>query len=427
MSGETATAAADAKVEVMDEEVTTGSAGADRGEKLLPVVDIDVCLRGDCVCDPGAVEARVYAFVRDTTAFFSTGPLDLSHDDPLNSFVERAHVYVPGDTMCVPFWSAEVDIHVFQLSRDQAAEEMADNDDDVVACQIYTMPSAEYDGVWESLTFEEDIKRKLLGYASTAMQFSDLNVNPRIIGWNRMVLLHGPPGSGKTSLCTGLAQLLSIRLSRRYPHCQLVSINAHSLFSKWFSESGKLVLKLFQRIQDLVSDETSLVVLLIDEVESLAGARQAALSGSEPSDSIRVVNALLTQLDQLKHKRNVLICCTSNLSQAIDLAFLDRADMRLFIGPPGANARLEILRSCLAELIRTGIVKEDAERSGSVPDDGDALKQLALDLEGISGRSLRRLPFQAQSLYVNKLGATASEFISAMSRAYRELRAHAEM
>lgn len=93
MSGETATAAADAKVEVMDEEVTTGSAGADRGEKLLPVVDIDVCLRGDCVCDPGAVEARVYAFVRDTTAFFSTGPLDLSHDDPLNSFVERAHVY----------------------------------------------------------------------------------------------------------------------------------------------------------------------------------------------------------------------------------------------------------------------------------------------------------------------------------------------
>lgn len=166
-----------------------------------------------------------------------------------------------------------------------------------------------------------------------------------------------------------------------------------------------------------MSDETSLVVLLIDEVESLAGARQAALSGSEPSDSIRVVNALLTQLDQLKHKRNVLICCTSNLSQAIgllltsvlcwiltyraDLAFLDRADMRLFIGPPGANARLEILRSCLAELIRTGIVKEDAERSGSVPDDGDALKQLALDLEGISGRSLRRLPFQAQSLYVN--------------------------
>lgn len=51
---------------------------------------------------------------------------------------------------------------------------------------------------------------------------------------------------------SGLAQLLSIRLSRRYPHCQLVSINAHSLFSKWFSESGKLVLKLFQRHGSIV-------------------------------------------------------------------------------------------------------------------------------------------------------------------------------
>ena len=35
----------------------------------------------------------------------------------------------------------------------------------------------------------------------------------------------------------------------------------------------------------------------MDEVESLAAARKAAASGSEPSDAIRVVNALLTQVD----------------------------------------------------------------------------------------------------------------------------------
>ena len=40
--------------------------------------------------------------------------------------------------------------------------------------------------------------------------------------------------------------------------------------------------------------------VLVDEVESLAATRQAAASGTEPSDAIRVVNALLTQLDQLK-------------------------------------------------------------------------------------------------------------------------------
>lgn len=72
----------------------------------------------------------------------------------------------------------------------------------------------------------------------------------------------GPPGTGKTSLCKGLAQKLSITLSgrcgsflkkwqrsfhlftchsflsslRRYAYSQFVEINSHSLFSKWFSE-----------------------------------------------------------------------------------------------------------------------------------------------------------------------------------------------
>jgi len=43
-----------------------------------------------------------------------------------------------------------------------------------------------------------------------------------------------------------------------------------------------------------------LVVVLIDEVESLTAARQSAVSGTEPSDAIRVVNAVLTQLDVLR-------------------------------------------------------------------------------------------------------------------------------
>ncbi|KAL4294096.1 uncharacterized protein LOC110265669 [Arachis ipaensis] len=54
-----------------------------------------------------------------------------------------------------------------------------------------------------------------------------------------------------------------------------------------------------------------------DEVESLAAARKAAISGSNPSDSIQVVNALLTQIDKLKSSPNVIILTTSNITTAI--------------------------------------------------------------------------------------------------------------
>ena len=56
---------------------------------------------------------------------------------------------------------------------------------------------------------------------------------------------------------------------------------------------------------------------MTDEVESLTAARAGAMSGKEPSDALRVVNALLTQLDKLKHRKNCLVMTTSNLSGAI--------------------------------------------------------------------------------------------------------------
>jgi SpoVK/Ycf46/Vps4 family AAA+-type ATPase len=98
-----------------------------------------------------------------------------------------------------------------------------------------------------------------------------------------------------------------------------------------------------------------------------------------------VVNALLTQIDRLKTRKNVLILTTSNMTEAIgmsrtrkrksdrrtmnetvivlltilaraDIAFIDRADVKFHIGLPSTKAIVILLATSLAELQSTGIV-----------------------------------------------------------------------
>ncbi|KXN87866.1 hypothetical protein AN958_07875 [Leucoagaricus sp. SymC.cos] len=323
-------------------------------------------------------------------------------------------------------------IHVYQPSDGESFEEFSTgsgnrDEDDTMAASICELPNRSWEGLWNSLIYAGDIKLKLLDYIHATLILSDASVDFNLVSWNRVVLLHGPPGTGKTSLCRALAQKLSIRLSHRYSHARLLEINSHSLFSKWFSESGKLVQRLFNSINELIEEEDGFVVVLIDEVESLTAARAGAMAGTEPSDGLRVVNALLTQLDKLKHRKNVLIMSTSNLVKAIDSAFVDRADIVQFIDLPSREAIYEILRSCLCEIISKGVVvpteipslkqaqlfevvaKASDERASKPEDAHEKQKYLALRIlklaaqcrsQQMSGRALRRLPVLALARYL---------------------------
>lgn len=335
---------------------------------------------------------------------------------------DRSHRKVQGATF---------KFHVYRLTQEDGATETMQNDSEdlPVSCH-WVLPAKEFHYLWESLYFDSHIKEDLLHFVETSMIFSDHGVNSNIISWNKVVLLHGPPGTGKTSLCKALAQKVAIRLGDRFSHSELVEINSHSLFSKWFSESGKLVMKLFNEMKSILENSQVLVCILIDEVESLAHARKACSSGAEPTDSIRVVNALLTQLDQIKRYPNVLILTTSNLSEAIDLAFIDRADITQYIGQPTHQAIYKIYTSCLKELMRARLMEREEifelsylkklgyEENSSTK---NSLKLMELSQEslGLSGRVLRKIPFLAHAFYLRTKRCTLTRFLRAMHLAVK--------
>ncbi|XP_034485630.1 pachytene checkpoint protein 2 homolog [Drosophila innubila] len=275
-----------------------------------------------------------------------------------------------------------------------------DDLDSVIDANHVLLPATEFVGLWDNLIYEEGLKEKLLKFALSALSFSQHNVDSNVIACNRLLLLHGPPGTGKTSLCKALAQKLAIRTQNSFAYTHLVEINSHSLFSKWFSESGKLVARIFGKIGELVTDRNNLVCVLIDEVESLAYAR-SAMSSNEPRDAMRVVNAMLTQLDEIKSCPNVLILATSNLANSIDLAFLDRADIRQFIGLPAVPAIRSIYKSMLAELMVRGILQPE-DLDGSQADAEGLLTSLAERSTGLSGRTLRKLPLLAHAHHTSR-------------------------
>lgn len=145
--------------------------------------------------------------------------------------------------------------------EDAALECMEHDNESLALAHHWMLPTSEFHDLWMNLYYDNNLKEKvkyfnnlfslfsktvdfqlhyftfqLLQFTETALLFSDKRVNPNIMNCNKVILLYGPPGTGKTSLCKALAQKMSIRMNHRYARCELVEINSHSLFSKWFSE-----------------------------------------------------------------------------------------------------------------------------------------------------------------------------------------------
>merc|ERR1712048_930583 len=123
---------------------------------------------------------------------------------------------------------------------------------------------------------------------------------------------------------------------------------------------------------------------------------------------------------------NVIILTTSNITGAIDLAFVDRADIKQYIGPPSPRAIYSIYKDCLTELMEKKVITmDDLEDFGDLSqainetntNSGISLTKVSEKSYGLSGRTLRKIPFLAHALFVRTSNVSLKSFLTALDMA----------
>ena len=141
------------------------------------------------------------------------------------------------------------------------------------------------------------------------------------------VLLHGPPGCGKTLIARTLAKIAGVRF---------FSISGPEIINKYYGESEARLRKLFDQAQ-----REAPAILFIDEIDALAPKRDQSFGDLEK----RVVAQLLTLMDGLDDRGQVIIIGATNRPNALDPALRrpGRFDREIEIPVPDQQGRREIL------------------------------------------------------------------------------------
>lgn len=244
------------------------------------------------------------------------------------------------------------------------------------------LPDPEFTELWDAIVLADAVKDRLR--AQAALNFTARNkVSRAQLPLHGLILLHGPPGTGKTSLARGLASRTAEAVTG-IGEFLFIEVEPHALTGAALGKSQKAVRDLLgQTVAEHAAQRPTIV--LLDEVETLAADRAKLSLEANPVDVHRATDAVLAQLDHLAASYpRLLFLATSNFTRALDKALLSRADLVMAIDPPNADACARILESALRSF------GESFPGGKSLASDG-RLRKIAAKCVGLDGRQLRKL------------------------------------
>lgn len=258
---------------------------------------------------------------------------------------------------------------------------------EVIADQA-KLPDSRFAAAWESIKIARDVQERLIAQALLALTIRQL-IPFEIAPLHGLIVLSGPPGTGKTTLARGLANAVASALSPST--ATFIQVDPHALTSSALGRSQKEVTKLFQQtIPELAI--AGPVMVLLDEVETLIVDRHQLSLEANPVDVHRATDAALAGLDLLtRQHQNVLLIATTNFPKALDGALLSRADLIEHIGPPNKAAREEIIKDVLRHL---------AEHWPAIGLMTNEVGKFVEESDGLDGRRLRKSFFAAIALSI---------------------------
>ncbi|KQT34972.1 AAA family ATPase [Sphingomonas sp. Leaf412] len=152
--------------------------------------------------------------------------------------------------------------------------------------------------------------------------FQRLGVDPP-----KGVLLHGPPGTGKTRLARAVAN---------ESDAQFFLINGPEIMGSAYGESEQRLRQVFEE-----ASKAAPSIVFIDEIDSIAPKRGQVSGEAEK----RLVAQLLTLMDGLEARANLVVIAATNRPEALDEALRrpGRFDREIIVGVPDERGRREIL------------------------------------------------------------------------------------